>query len=346
MSPHTPSKPAPLGQFFTPPPRPPQLGSLLSPTANEHPSISALGPSYPRPDVIPGRRRSASVPSLPGTDTGSVQCSAMTKFDKRCKNRVKLPPTHPHLGPTPAVYCHQHKKDTITKTGFYARRPGRADRFIDFNGYIPKYLQADTQTRLRLQMEKLPTSADEPGYIYAFEIRDSKRPNVIQIKVGRASVLNKRLHQWSKACGSQEQILRGWWPRTVESDDPDASLVTGNIEPGRSGLFSHHVERLVHLELADLSVHAPYLEPGWPHLDKSDESPSAASIASASCLKKVPSKPCTGCKPFSYNVCGTIHKEIFTFQRPGQGQYKEMEWQLIVRPVIKKWGKFMEEYYA
>ncbi|KAF9230434.1 hypothetical protein BU15DRAFT_57241, partial [Melanogaster broomeanus] len=132
---------------------------------------------------------------------------------------------------------------------------------------------------------------DEPGYIYAFEIRgnylhrqmrmvnlawlrdDSKRPNLIQIKVCRASVLNKRLHQWSKACGSQEQILRGWWPRTVESDDVDASLVTGNIEPGRSGLFSHHVERLVHLELADLSVHAPYLEPGWPHLNKSDESP-------------------------------------------------------------------------
>ncbi|KAF9230435.1 hypothetical protein BU15DRAFT_83627 [Melanogaster broomeanus] len=56
MPPHTPSKPAPLGQFFTPPPRPPQLGSLLSSTANEHPSISALGPSCPHPMLFQGGR--------------------------------------------------------------------------------------------------------------------------------------------------------------------------------------------------------------------------------------------------------------------------------------------------
>ncbi|KAF9244255.1 hypothetical protein BU15DRAFT_59575 [Melanogaster broomeanus] len=243
-----------------------------------------------------------------------------------------------HARPTPAVYCRVHQKDMITVTGFYPRRPGRPDRFVNFNDYIPKYLQADTQARLRQHMAKPPSSDDEPGYIYAFEIRDSKRPDVIQIKVGRATALNRRLHQWSKACGSQEQILRGWWPRTVESDDVDASLVTGNIEPSRSGLFSYHVERLVHLELADLSVHVPYLEPDWPHSNKSDESLSAASNVIASPRTKVSAKPCTG--------CGTVHKEIFTFQRPKGGQYKEMEWQLIVKPVIKKWVKFMEEYYA
>ncbi|KAF9244254.1 hypothetical protein BU15DRAFT_42162 [Melanogaster broomeanus] len=340
MSPHTPTKPAPLDQFFVPPPEPPQLDSLLSPTANAEPSRSACTPSCPAPNVTPGRQRSASDPPLPTSSpsTATAQCSAMKKSDEWCKNRVKLPPTHPHLGPTPAVYCRVHQKDMITVTGFYPRRPGRADRFVNFNDYIPKYLQADTQARLRQHMAKPPSSDDEPGYIYAFEIRDSKRPDVIQIKVGRATALNRRLHQWSKACGSQEQILRGWWPRTVESDDVDASLVTGNIEPSRSGLFSYHVERLVHLELADLSVHVPYLEPDWPHSNKSDESLSAASNVIASPRTKVSAKPCTG--------CGTVHKEIFTFQRPKGGQYKEMEWQLIVKPVIKKWVKFMEEYYA
>ncbi|KAF9244252.1 hypothetical protein BU15DRAFT_42145 [Melanogaster broomeanus] len=340
MSPHTPTKPAPQDQFFAPPPEPAQLDSPLSPTANAEPSISAYAPSRPTPNVTPARQRSTSDPPLPTSSPRTAQCSGMKKSDERCKNPVKLPPTHPHLGPTLAVYCHIHKKDMITMSGFYVQRPGRADKFVDFNDYIPKYLQADTQARLRQHMEKPPSSADESGYIYAFEIRDSKRPDVIQIKVGRAGVLNKRLHQWSKACGSQEQILRGWWPRTVESDDVTASLITGNIEPGRSGLFSHHVERLVHLELADLSVHLPYLEPDWPNSNKSDESLSAASnvIASRRKTRRVPAKPCIG--------CGTVHQEIFTFQRPEEGQYKEMEWQLIIRPVIKKWGKFMEEYYA
>jgi hypothetical protein len=40
------------------------------------------------------------------------------------------------------------------------------------------------------------------------------------------------------------------------------------------------------------------------------------------------------------------HKEIFAFRRPDTGKYKGREWDLIVKPVIEKWGRFVRESYA
>lgn len=157
----------------------------------------------------------------------------------------------------------------------------------------------DTQLALKVEMEKRVSRADVPGYIYTFEIlgnavsyanmfisvtlncADPKRPDVIQFKVGRAVNLPKRLDQWSKQCRSKEQIPRGWWPGTVEDDDGTGkSLLKGNIKAGERGPFCHRVERLVHIELTDLFLHAPYLNPGWPN-NTSDPSPSASATSSA-----------------------------------------------------------------
>jgi hypothetical protein len=43
-------------------------------------------------------------------------------------------------------------------------------------------------------------------------------------------------------------------------------------------------------------------------------------------------------------VGGQAHKEIFTFTRIEKGKYKAKEWELIVKPIIEKWGKFVEEH--
>ena len=109
---------------------------------------------------------------------------------------------------------------------------------------------------------------------------DPKRPDVIQLKVGRAVNLVKRLDQWDKQCGSKIQIPRGWWPGMVEDDDgTGGSLLKGNIKAGDPGPFCHRVERLVHIELTDLSLHTPYLSPGWPN-NTSDPSPGAGATSS------------------------------------------------------------------
>ena len=41
-----------------------------------------------------------------------------------------------------------------------------------------------------------------------------------------------------------------------------------------------------------------------------------------------------------------MHKEIFAFKRPTKGPYKGKEWDLLVKPVIEKWGSFVEHYVA
>ena len=103
-----------------------------------------------------------------------------------------------------------------------------------------------------------------PAHIDLLSFADPKRSDVIQLKVGRTVNLVKRLDQWDKQCGSKVQIPRGWWPGTVENDnETGVSLLKGNIKAGDPGPFCHRVERLVHIELADLSLHAPYLASGW-----------------------------------------------------------------------------------
>jgi Meiotically up-regulated gene 113 len=140
---------------------------------------------------------------------------------------------------------------------------------------------------------------------FRYEIRDDRAPTEIKIKVGRAVQLVKRLDQWSRQCTSKEVILRGWWPGTVEDDDGTngTSLLRGRIIAGEKGPYCHRLERLVHLELADLAVHAPYLEPGFPNVNSKAEESGSSSTPSTPGRSPKPSKvrmpsaaPCIDCK--------------------------------------------------
>ena len=42
--------------------------------------------------------------------------------------------------------------------------------------------------------------------------------------------------------------------------------------------------------------------------------------------------------------CGSTHKEIFEFERWPKGPHKNKEWERIVKPVIERWGIFVELY--
>lgn len=108
-------------------------------------------------------------------------------------------------------------------------------------------------------MEKPRSQSDVHGYIYTFEIRgalsafhstsnsygpaaiDSDVAQTIKLKVGRAVNLVKRIDQWGKQCSSKEQIIRGWYPGTVEADADEKSLMKGRIKAGVKVAWCHRL---------------------------------------------------------------------------------------------------------
>ena len=87
---------------------------------------------------------------------------------------------------------------------------------------------------------------------------------MFHIKVGRAVKLTKRLAEWDKQCQSKQTHLRGFWPSTPEADG--GNLARRRVRVGEPGPYCHRVERLVHLELADLAANTPYLNAAFPNV--------------------------------------------------------------------------------
>ncbi|KAF9521082.1 hypothetical protein BS47DRAFT_1335163 [Hydnum rufescens UP504] len=319
----------------------------ILPTTPTPSGFSAPGP--PQAPVSPpstSRSRASSVPPSPSAtkvsshvNDGRVQCSGKTRAGTRCKRMIK--PPHPLMlatGPSKDLdcFCFQHIKDLLSPSGF----PMPGGVWIDFDDWIPHYLTSDTRAALRVEMEKRPSPADEPGYIYGFEPRDrtSKHQNTLSFKIGRSIHMIKRLDQWGRQCASQEVVLRGQWPRVVNDDGTEPSLLKGRIKQGEKGKFCHRWERLIHLELADLMVHEQYLTLDF-FVPNSKASPSLPSPTR-------PEKPSAARKPIRSECpdCGAVHREIFTFTRVESGPLKGREWEGIVQKVIDRWGKFVETY--
>jgi len=244
----------------------------------------------------------------------------MTAAGKQCRKQVKVSDAQALAGGD--VFCHVHGNKVGEVSGFYDRKTGQT--FVKFNDWIPEYLQTATQNALRVEMQKARAASDMEGYIYAFEILDPADKKTVRLKVGRATNLNRRMDQWSKQCGSKEQILRGFWPGGM---DKDGVPMKGLVQAGPKGPWCHRVERLVHIELADLVEHTPYLEDGYPNVPASKD------------VKKAGKKDVKRCPD-----CKTKHQEIFTFEREMGGRYDGREWEDIVKPVIEKWGGFVEGY--
>ncbi|KJA27559.1 hypothetical protein HYPSUDRAFT_35477 [Hypholoma sublateritium FD-334 SS-4] len=340
--------------------RPPPSGvSTARPHSNPlpapqvRPSISATSstlstPARKKPASTPStpvrKAKLTSTPTTPASPGGSPalkpgyrQCAGRTLADKPCSRMVKTPralsPFDSDDGDSPAIalYCHQHSKGALIATGFNSRKVGLTDRWVSFEDWIPAYLQPETQLSLRDEMDKPPSRSDVDGYIYTFEIRDPTDRKNIKLKVGRAVNLVKRMDQWSKQCGSKEQVLRGFYPNTVEPDEDgnEGSLRKGRVKGGEKGPWCHRLERLIHLELADLACNRVYLAPEWPHID-------------------TPPAPADGVNSNAVAAacpdCGSKHKEIFEFKRWQKGKYEGKEWEELVQPVIQRWGKFVELY--
>ncbi|KAJ7168248.1 hypothetical protein C8R43DRAFT_983693 [Mycena crocata] len=357
-----------------PPPfgsRPQSLPPPAHPVANDSPLLTPLptpgaSPSAGTPTKAKPRPRRSN--SAPGVET----CAGFTKAGKRCTREVKSRGPafsyrlvgeddvdidgNPSSEGAVERFCFQHIKDFIGgdggtggATGFYARKwmgegkPRGDEAWVAFTDFIPPYLSPETQIALRVEMEKVRSPKDTEGYIYTFEIRDPDSSQ-IQLKTGRTTHLVRRLDQWNKQCSSKEHVLRGWFPGGVDPDTglPATSLMKGRVDAGIKGPACHRLERLIHLELADLVAEGQYLKPNWKSFKKGQ--PPAVDIGSPpSTPNKKPAAAGLGTGPKCPD-CGTQHKEIFTFTRIKKGPYKGKEWEGIVKPVVERWGRFVEEH--
>ena len=124
-------------------------------------------------------------------------------------------------------------------------------------------MSLDTYTLLRFEVIAVALNYDFTTNLEHLDPRNAEL-NKIELKVGRAVNLVKRIDQWGKQCSSHEQVLRGWWPGTVEEDEH--TLMKGRVKQGDQGKFCHRLEKLVHLELADLSINEAYLISGFPNI--------------------------------------------------------------------------------
>ncbi|RDX52714.1 hypothetical protein OH76DRAFT_1344772 [Lentinus brumalis] len=303
-------------------------------SAPAKPALSGPDTSRLSPAQTPTKRpRASSTPPSPTASTSSsstkgeqkVQCSGTTKLDKRCTRMVTITAPLSRLnGEDLPHYCHQHINTAFDDVKFPSHKD--AGVWVDFNDWIPEYLQKETQDQLRKEMRTKHSVADVPGYIYAFEIDglDTTRSDIVHIKVGRAVKLTKRLAEWDKQCQSKQTHLRGFWPTTKDADD--GNLGRGRVQVGEPAPWCHKLERLIHLELADLAVNAPYLDPAYPNVKGGTGSSNDRSVTRSPCPD-----------------CTKVHQEIFSFRR-ADGRYKGKEWEEIVKPVIEKWGGFVEAY--
>ncbi|RXW18873.1 hypothetical protein EST38_g6974 [Candolleomyces aberdarensis] len=325
-------------------PLPPRPSSTPGKPSSSKPAAASPSstPTKPKPSKAsavqtPTKASSSasSPPSTPSGKAGQVQCSGTTKAGKQCSRFVKTVPAlelvsdeeDGELNPPIERFCHQHTKELLGNSGYYARKNGE---WVKFSDWIPVYLQAETRTALQVEMERSRSQSDVDGYIYTFEIREEEITTV-KLKVGRAVNLTKRIDQWSKQCGSKEQVLRGYYPGPEAQGEAgnDASMMKGRVKAGEKAPCCHRLERLIHLELADLVSTRIYLDSSWPDVDYGEG---------------------TGQKPNTQNKercedCGSTHKEIFEFERwPATHGHRNKEWEGIVKPVIERWGRFVELY--
>ncbi|GHJ84217.1 hypothetical protein NliqN6_0619 [Naganishia liquefaciens] len=329
--------------------QPPPLGVR---TPGHSPTVSSR-----RVITSPSSELAVTPIKSPGGGT-SVQCSGFTQRGQRCKKRVKaVAPYYTTVqrnrgsgwdGCADGVdvvvveedekrFCKVHVGQICSPEGFYAKQSGGAappaarERWIQFSDYIPHDLEEQTKALLRLTMESPLSPNESAGYIYAYELRDISTEDVGYYKVGRTDNVPRRLKEWSKQCASHRPTLRDIFPQREASRDkateplsePRSSVLPGAMaNQGAQCPAVKRLEKLIHIELSARQVMAI----------GTLTTPCVPSLISPSLHT---GRPCPD--------CSTMHREIFAIPRRGTGIGEGKEYETVVRPVIWRWQRFIED---
>ena len=193
-------------------------------------------------------------------------------------------------------------------------------------------------------------------------VLDHSTQHLLHIKVGSTTDPSIRLNAWRKQCTSREGVILGCWPLPKKPSSKLYAEIRGGLEKAP---FVRRAEHLIHLELADVACHHPVV--GSCALVGADPThASACLIIDLYSLRKgglwlgmlkgpfpvsfvLVSLLISSCYLALRSFCGeggTKHREIFTFQRATDGELKGREYELVIRPIIEKWVKFVQEHMA
>ncbi|KAK1964880.1 DUF1766-domain-containing protein [Colletotrichum sublineola] len=173
-------------------------------------------------------------------------------------------------------------------------QPLSTSQTAQYLSLIPPSTDPQTASSLMAELARPYGSSEEPGYIYMFWITPTSKKeaaplqearsllappspaatrgagrqrrssdvvsafakanggasadNKMLIKIGRAANVQRRMQQWTKQCSYEIEVLR-YYPYL-----PGASAASG--EQPRMTPHVHRVERLIHIELAGMGLHA------------------------------------------------------------------------------------------
>lgn len=119
-------------------------------------------------------------------------------------------------------------------------------------------------------------------------------------------------------------------------------MLTGMMRQGKPAKFCHRLERLIHLELADLSLNAPYLDP-----EEKDAVHKMATQSRKQCIDCELSKSqlMHFARIYSSPKGKKLHQEIFSFRQAKSGPHQGKEYEMV-KEVVDRWGLFVNEFLS
>ncbi|KAL0932694.1 uncharacterized protein CTRU02_211657 [Colletotrichum truncatum] len=213
-----------------------------------------------------------------------VQHGGSAAMPSRPSNTHLSPPSNSR--PRPSTSSHSRKSSNPASP-----QPLSQSQTAQYLSLIPPTTDPQTASALMAELARPYGSSEEPGYIYMFWIMPTSKKagapvndarslltppspargggrqrrtsdvvssvanaskgsadNKMLIKIGRAANVQRRMQQWSRQCSYDVEVLR-YYPYI-----PGASQASG--EQPRMTPHVHRVERLIHIELSGMGLHA------------------------------------------------------------------------------------------
>ena len=83
---------------------------------------------------------------------------------------------------------------------------------------------------------------------------NSSKNNTMLLKIGRASNVQRRMNEWTRQCGYNLSLIRFYPYMPTSQSRPSTSAAMASPLAPQKVLYTHKVERLIHLELAEQRV--------------------------------------------------------------------------------------------